>query len=71
MEYINKNKIIGATILKPYKNECEPWDMQPTRGWQVSLLIGFRNEYPECVLVDKKSEKECLELIQKLNLINL
>lgn len=68
MKYINANKIIAADILEPYTNSGENWDTGSTRGWQVSFLIGYRDNYPDCILVDKDSKEECIKLIENLGL---
>jgi hypothetical protein len=68
MNYINVNKIIAAEILEPYKNSGESWDMGNTRGWQVSFLIGYREGYPDCILVDKETKEDCIKLIEDCGL---
>jgi hypothetical protein len=68
MKYINANKIIAADILEPYKNSGESWDMGNTRGWQVSFLVGYREGYPDCILVAKETKEDCIKLIKGLGL---
>lgn len=69
MEYINLNKIIGADIIKPHKNSGEPWDVYPDNGWKVSIIVGFLPDGQERnVLIDKKTRKECQDLIGTLGL---
>ena len=68
MKYINVNKIIAADILEPYENSGESWDIGSTRGWQVSFLVGYREGYPDCILVDKETKKDCIKLIESFGL---
>lgn len=68
MKYINVNKIITADILEPYKNSGESWDMGSTRGWQVSFLVGYRDGYPDCIIVDKETKEDCIKLIESFGL---
>jgi len=68
MKYININKIIAADILEPYQNSGESWDMGNTRGWQVSFFIGYRDGHPDCILIDKETNEECIKLIEGFGL---
>ena len=68
MKYININKIIAADILEPYQNSGESSDIGNTRGWQVSFFIGYRDGYPDCILIDKETKEECIKLIEGFGL---
>lgn len=68
MKYINAKKIIAADISEPYENSGESWDVRSTRGWQVLFLIGYREGYPDYILVDKENKEDCIKLIESLGL---
>ena len=70
-EFINPSRVISANILEPYENSGEAHDYTMSRGWQVSFFVGYRDGYPDFITVDKGTREECLELIEKLELIKL
>lgn len=72
LRYINKNKIIEASISEPYENCNESWDISESHGWRLILHIGYQCDgYPNLIKIDYDSKEECLNAIKKLNLTEL
>ena len=72
MNFINKNKIITATIVKPYeRDKLDKFDASESHGWRVNLHVGYRDGYPDVITVDKESETDCLNLIKDMGLYAL
>lgn len=72
LRYINKNKIIEASISEPHENCNESWDISESHGWRLILHVGYQYEgYQNLIKIDYDSKEECLNAIKKLNLTEL
>ena len=72
MNFINKNKIITATIVEPYqRDESDKFDASESHGWIVSFHVGYRDGYPDVIKVDKDIKEDCLNLIKDMGLYAL
>jgi hypothetical protein len=67
---INRSKVIEAFILEPCESDAEnPYSI--THGWQVVFVVGYDQNYPIQVIIDKESEKECIELVNELDFLKV
>ena len=70
MRVINKDRVIEAYVIEPYKNSGEQWDYTPTHGWRVILVVGFLAEGQERqIIIEKESKEECIKLINSFGFV--
>jgi len=71
-QFVNKDKVIQAFVVEPYKNDGEPWDMGNTHNWQAKLIMGyFENGYPIEICIEVNSELEAIDIINGIGLHQL
>jgi len=69
MQFVNKERIIEAFILEPYTSDENGFDFTPTRGWQLHLVLGYGSDgYPFKSVINKETEKDCIDLAIELGL---
>ncbi len=68
MDYINKDKIIGAKIVEPNTNTGESWDISETHGYRLSLTIGFSEGKPMTTIIEGGTRKYLENLAKELGL---
>jgi hypothetical protein len=72
IRFINPNRIIEACIQEPYLNSGENWDTTHTRGWQLSLTVGYDSDcLPMSITVERDTEQECIDTLIELGLTAL
>jgi hypothetical protein len=69
---VNKDKILEAFILEPYKSDNDlPFD-HPSHGWQVVFVMYYYPDgYPAQITINKESEEECVDLINSLGFLKI
>jgi len=69
IHFVNRDRILEAYIVKPYKNCGESWDIHPSNDWNVVLVMGYLQDgYPNKITMSFKSELECIDKINELGL---
>ena len=69
--HINKDKIIEVFYSEPYEPDAE-MPFGEKHGWRVILIVGYEdNGYAIRIIIDKESEKDCVDFINNLNLTPL
>jgi len=70
--YLNPQKVITASILKPYQNTGLEFDYTTSHGWQVVLITGYTEEgYAIREIIDYDTEEACLFVLEKMGLLRI
>ena len=69
IKFINKDAVICAKIVEPYKSNGSKTDFKEEHGWKLVVVVGFTSLGDEITLhFEYKSKEECVSIAEKIGL---